>query len=58
MNQINLKLPNNLLIEAKKYAEDKGYINIQDLIREALRAKVLEKQSFDLTHTNQESRPE
>ena len=38
--QINVRLPSNLLKASKKYIEDFGYSNIQDLIKEALREKI------------------
>ncbi len=39
-DQINLRLPENLLLTAKKYAEAHGYSTIQELIKESLREKI------------------
>ncbi|MFH1505939.1 MAG: ribbon-helix-helix domain-containing protein [archaeon] len=41
--QINVRLPNNLLDSAKGYAEERGYGNIQDFIRETIREKIFEE---------------
>ncbi len=38
--QINVRLPENLLSEAKKYAEKNGYVNVQELVKESLREKI------------------
>lgn len=40
--QISLKLSDNLLKTARKYAENKGFENLQDFIRETLRQKLFE----------------
>lgn len=41
--QINLRLPSNLLTEARSYAEKHGFSNIQDFVKEALREKLFEE---------------
>lgn len=46
-SQINLRINDKLLDEAKKYSENFGYENVQDFIREIIRDKVFE--SNDLT---------
>lgn len=38
--QINLRLPHKLLINAAAYAKRKGFANVQDLIKETLREKL------------------
>ena len=38
--QVNLRLGNNFLDTIKAYAQDHGYISIQELIREAIREKI------------------
>ncbi|MFW6226259.1 MAG: hypothetical protein ACOC3V_04820 [bacterium] len=45
--QINLKIPENLLIAANNYAKNFGFRNIQELANESLREKVFEKNEFD-----------
>ena len=54
MKQINLKLPERFFKEAKKYAEIYGYRSIQELIAEALREKIFEREEFDETFTEDE----
>lgn len=41
MKQISLTLPENLLKASKRYIEKYGYRNVQDLILEMLRDRVL-----------------
>ncbi len=41
--QVNVRFPDNLLDSAKKYAENSGYGNVQDFIRETVREKVFEE---------------
>ncbi len=41
MRQINLKMPEKLMKESSRYVEEFGYRNLQDLILELLRNKVL-----------------
>lgn len=38
--QINLRLPENLLATAKKYADKNGFSTIQEFIKETLREKL------------------
>lgn len=38
--QINIRVPNQLLVSAKEYAEKHGFGNVQELIKESLREKV------------------
>jgi metal-responsive CopG/Arc/MetJ family transcriptional regulator len=40
--QINLRFPDELLVNAKDYAQNHGYLNIQEFIRDAIREKVYE----------------
>jgi len=40
--QINLKFQDNFFELAKYYADSRGYISIQELVREALREKIFE----------------
>ncbi len=44
--QINLKLPEKLLKAAEDYADTYGYRNVQELVYQSVREKVLEK-GFD-----------
>ena len=46
--QINLKIPANLLIAAQNYAKNFGYRNIQDLATTSIREKVFAKNEVDL----------
>lgn len=41
MKQINLSLPENLFEASKEYAEEFGYKNVQELILDIIRRKVL-----------------
>ncbi|MBU1270205.1 MAG: ribbon-helix-helix domain-containing protein [Nanoarchaeota archaeon] len=41
LKQISLTIPNSLLKASKSYSEELGYRNIQELILELLRNKVL-----------------
>lgn len=52
--QINLRLPANLLAAARNYAEHFGFKNVQELTAEALREKVMEESEFDETFTKKE----
>ncbi|HII14931.1 MAG TPA: hypothetical protein HA362_01340 [Nanoarchaeota archaeon] len=38
--QINLRIPESLLLNAKKYAVKHGFGNVQELVKETLREKV------------------
>ncbi len=42
-SQINLRLPENLLVSAKAYAEKHGFGNVQELVKETLREKLFGK---------------
>jgi hypothetical protein len=42
--QINLRLPETLLGNAKKYAEKHGFSNVQELMKETLREKLFGEQ--------------
>ena len=52
--QINLKLPDNLFRAAKSYAENHGFRNIQELVAQSIREKVIEKNVFDETFSERE----
>jgi hypothetical protein len=54
LQQINLRLPTNLIAAAKNYAEHFGFKNVQELTTEALREKVMEKSEFDETFSEKE----
>lgn len=41
--QINIRLPNNILLPAKAYAEKYGYGTIQDFIKETVREKLFDE---------------
>ena len=38
--QINVRLPNQFLVTAKKYVKKHGFSNMQELIKESLREKL------------------
>ncbi len=38
--QVNVRLPKTLLKKAESYAKEKGYTNVQELIRESLRETI------------------
>jgi len=38
--QLNIKISNNLLQKAEIIANDEGYLNVQEMIREILRNKI------------------
>ncbi len=40
--QINLKVTEDFFNEVKSYADEYGYMSIQELVREALREKIFE----------------
>jgi|TARA_Y100000310_G_scaffold150983_1_gene150486 hypothetical protein len=54
MKQINLKLPSNLFNVAKRYVENFGYRNIQDLATESMREKIFERNEYDETFSEEE----
>ncbi|MBU0758197.1 MAG: ribbon-helix-helix domain-containing protein [Nanoarchaeota archaeon] len=41
--QINIRMSSNLLENAKEYAENMGFANVQDFIREIVREKLFEE---------------
>ena len=51
--QINLRLPDDLRKAAKRYAKAHKYKNLQELVSEAMREKVMERQ-YDETFTPKE----
>lgn len=42
VTQLNLKFQDNLFNLAKTYADERGYMSIQELLREALRDKIFD----------------
>ncbi|NCN86425.1 hypothetical protein GW932_01205 [archaeon] len=44
--QINLRLSDEIISRAKKFAEKNGFSNIQELIKETLREKLFEKENI------------
>ena len=54
MEQLNLKLPDNLLKAAKQYVENFGFRNVQELAAEAIREKIFKKREYDENFTNKE----
>ena len=54
MNQINLKLPDNLFEAAQRHVENFGFRNIQDLATESIREKVFEKNEYDESFSKEE----
>lgn len=44
--QVNVRLPDNLLASAKKYAKEKGFGTVQELIKETLREEVCEEDTL------------
>lgn len=51
--QINLKLPEKLFKATKNYADAYGYRNVQELVYQSVREKVLEK-GFDESFSEKE----
>ncbi len=45
-SQINLRFSNELLSNAKNYAQENGCLNLQEFIREVVREKVYENADF------------
>lgn len=41
--QVNLRLPEKLIVAAKLYSEENGYTTIQDFIKQAIRDKVFDE---------------
>lgn len=56
MEQINLKLPESLFKAAKRYVDNFGFRNIQDLAAEAMREKIFEKNEYDESFNEKEIR--
>ena len=54
MHQINLKIPENLLVAAQNYVENFGFRNIQDLVLESMREKIFERNKYDETFSERE----
>lgn len=52
--QINVKIPKKLYTSAESFAQNYGYGNLQELIRDSLREKVYEKSEYDNTFTEKE----
>lgn len=46
VEQLNLRLPDNLLEKARAFAKENGFSNIQELIKESLREKLFEKENI------------
>jgi Arc/MetJ-type ribon-helix-helix transcriptional regulator len=44
--QVNLRLPESMLVSAKKYAKKHGFSSLQDFIKETLREKLFERQDI------------
>ena len=44
--QINLRLPEQMLIIAQKYAKTNGYGNVQEFIKETVREKIFEEKAL------------
>lgn len=40
--QINVRMPDKLLVEAKRFAEDQGFGSVQEFIKETVREKIFE----------------
>lgn len=45
--QINIRLPPKVLTAAKHYADSKGYGNVQEFIKEAVREKLFDKKELE-----------
>ncbi len=54
MEQINLKLPENLKKAAERYVDNFGFRNIQDLAAEAIREKIFKKNEYDENFSKEE----
>ena len=54
--QINLKMPDNLVKAAQKYVNLFGFRNIQELALESIREKVFENSYYDEEFTEEEIR--
>ena len=49
MTQVHLRLPDELKKLAERYANKHGYKNLQELAKEAVRAKIMEESVEDAT---------
>lgn len=54
LKQINLKLPQNLVVAAESYAKNFGFRNIQELAATSMREKIFRQNKFDETFTDKE----
>jgi len=54
MQQINLKIPGNLLKAAKRHVDMFGFRNIQELALESMREKIFEKAEYDQSFSDKE----
>jgi len=54
MTQLNLRLPDELKKLAEKYAHRHGYKNLQELAKDAIRLKVMAKESIETDITKGE----
>jgi len=52
--QINLKLPINLIKAAESYSKNFGFRNIQELATASMREKIFDKNEYDETFSNKE----
>ncbi len=43
VSQVNVKMPSKLFEEAEEYARSHSYVNVQELIRETLRDRLLDE---------------
>ena len=42
-NQVNLRMPEQILLSAKLYAEEHGFGNVQEFIKETIREKLFDE---------------
>ena len=54
LKQINLKIPQNLVMAAESYAKNFGFRNIQELAAASIREKIFQQNQFDETFTDKE----
>lgn len=52
--QINLKLPKDFLVLARRYAENYGYRSVQELIADVMRQKIFVENRFDEDFSDKE----
>jgi len=50
--QINLRMPQKLLVTAQTYSEEHGYGNVQDFIKELMREKLFEEEQLTTEEIN------